>query len=130
VTLYQNVLTALEHQVLCYQNSKSYKELEDEQLLDEAINETGTVPCPTPGGDEESRVNVEEQLKKEIREVSEYLLEVHGVPPGRKGEGVTRLIYENLNGLQSILSSKNEKLEKARRVIDDLQADVVCYNKH
>ncbi len=45
------------------------------------------------------------------------LLEVHGVPPGRKGEGVTRLIYENLNGLQSTLLSKNEKLEKARRVI-------------
>ena len=25
---------------------------------------------------------------------------------------------------------KNEKLEKARWVIDDLQADIVCYNKH
>ncbi len=50
--------------------------------------------------------------------------------PGRKGEGVTRLIYKNLNGLQSTLSSKNEKLENAWRVIDDLQADVVCYNKH
>ena len=35
-----------------------------------------------------------------------------------------------LNGMQSTLSSKNEKLEKARRVIDDLQADVVCYNEH
>ncbi len=41
-----------------------------------------------------------------------------------------RLIYENLNGLQSTLSNKNEKLEKAWRVIDDLQANVVCYNKH
>ena len=57
--------------------------------------------------------------------MSDYLLEVHEVPSGRKGEGVTRLIYENLNGLQSTLLSKNEKLEKARRVIDDLQADVV-----
>ena len=104
--------------------------MEDKRLLDEAINETGTVQCPTAGDDEESRVNVEEQLKNKIREVSEYLLEVHGVPPGRKGEGVTWLIYENLNGLQSTLSSKNEKLEKARRVIDDLQADVVCYNEH
>jgi hypothetical protein len=130
VALHQNVLTMLDHRALCYQNSKSYEELEDERLLDEAIDETGTVPCPTAGGDEESRVNVEEQLKKEIREVSDYLLEVHGVPPGRKGEGVTTRIYENLNGLQSTLSSKNEKLETAQRVIDDLQADVVCYNKH
>jgi hypothetical protein len=62
--------------------------------------------------------------------VLEYLLEVHGLPPGRKGDRVTRLIYENLNGLQSTMSRKNEKLEKARRVINDLQADIVCYNKH
>ncbi len=65
-----------------------------------------------------------------MREVSDYLLEVHGVPPGKKGEGITRLIYGNLHGLQSTLSNKNEKLEKAWRVIDDLQANVVCYNEH
>ncbi len=73
-----------------------------------------------------SQVDVEEQLKKEIRGVSEYLLEVHGLPPGRKGDGVTRLIHENLNGLQSVMLSKNGKLEKARWVIDDLQVDIVC----
>jgi len=61
--------------------------------------------------------------------VSEYLLEVHGLAPGRKGDRVTRLIYENLNGLQSILSNKNKKLEKVQWVIDDLQANIVCYNK-
>ena len=84
MTLHQNVLTALDHQVLRYQNSKSYKELEDERLLDEAIDETGTVPCPIAGGNEESQVNVEEQIRKEIRQVSNYLLEVHGVPPGQR----------------------------------------------
>jgi hypothetical protein len=77
-----------------------------------------------------SQVEVAEQLKKEIMGVSEYLLEVHGLPPGRKGDKVTRLIYENLNGLQSTMLRKNEKLEKARRVINDLQADIVCYTKH
>ncbi len=81
------------------------------------------VPCTSEGGGKKSRLEVEEQLIKEIRGVSEYLLEVHGSAPGRKGEGVTRLIYENLNGLQSTLSNKNEKLEKVQRVIDDLQAD-------
>ena len=63
-------------------------------------------------------------------DVSDYLLKVHGVPPGQKGEGTMQLIYKYLNGLQSTLLSKNEKLEKARGVIDELQADVVCYNKH
>jgi hypothetical protein len=73
---------------------------------------------------------VEEQLKKEIRGVLEYLLEVHGLPPGWKGDGVTRLIYENLNGLQSTMSKTNGKLEKARQVIDNLQANIVCYNEY
>ena len=27
-----------------------------------------------------------------------YLLNVHGIAPGRKGEGVKRLIHENLKG--------------------------------
>ena len=130
MTQHQNVLTALEHRSLRYQTGKSYEELEEERIMDEAVDETGTVARFMTGDDEESRINVEEQLRKEITEVSEYLLEVHGVPPGRKGEGITRLIYKNLNRLQSTLSIKNEKLEKARRVIDELQADVVCFNEH
>jgi len=60
VTLHQNVLTALEYRALRYQNSKSIEELEDECLLDEAIDETGTVPCPNEGGGKDSRINVEE----------------------------------------------------------------------
>jgi hypothetical protein len=55
---------------------------------------------------------------------------VHRVPPGRKGEEITRLIYENLNGLQSTLLSKNEKLEKALWVINNFLADVACYNEY
>jgi hypothetical protein len=130
VTPHQRVLTALEQRAVWYQNSRTYEELEDERLLDEAIDETGTLLCASKRGEERSQVVVEEQLIKEIWGVSEYLLEVHGLPPGRKGDGVTRLIYENLNGLQSTMSEQNGKLEKARQVIDDLQADIVCYNEH
>jgi hypothetical protein len=49
--------------------------------------------------------------------MSGYLFNVHGLPPGWKRDGVTRVMYENLNGLQSMLS-KNEKLNKARQVIN------------
>ncbi len=92
MTQHQTVLTMLEHRALRYQNSQPYKELDDERLLKEAIDETGMIPCASKGGEEKSHVEVEEQLGKEIRGVSEYLLEVHGLPPGRKGDGVTRLI--------------------------------------
>ena len=97
--------------------------------MNEAINETGTVAAPLMEDNSERRRIAEQEVSKEIRGVSEYLLDVHGLPPGRKGEGVTRVIYENLNDLQSTLS-QNEKLDKVRQVINDLQADVVCYNEH
>jgi hypothetical protein len=47
VTLHQTALTAFEHQhwAPSYQNSQTYEELEDKQLLEEAINEMGTVTC-------------------------------------------------------------------------------------
>jgi hypothetical protein len=95
-----------------------------------AIDKTGTVSCYNIGMDEMSWKEVEELIIKEIMEVSDNLLEVHGVPPGQKGEGITRLIYENLNELQTMLSKTNEKLEKARQVIDDLQMDLVCHDDH
>jgi hypothetical protein len=130
VTQHQTVLTALEHRALRYQNSRTYEELDNKRLFNKAIDEMGMISCANKDGEEMSWVDLEEQLKEEIGGVSEYLLEVHGLPPGRKGDGVTRLIYENSNGLQSTMLRKNGKLEKARRVIDDLQADIVCYNEH
>jgi hypothetical protein len=108
VTLHQTVITALEHWVLRYHNSQTYEELEDERLLDKAINEMGTVPCANVGGDKASHVNVEEQLINEIRAVSDYLLKVHGVSPGPKGEGITRLIYTT-RCLTSILKKECRK---------------------
>jgi hypothetical protein len=112
-----------------YQESRSNEKSEDEQLLDEVTNEIGMVAVPPVEDDGEQWRTAEQEVCKEIREVLEYLLNVHGLPPGWKGEGVTRVIYENLNGLQSTLT-KNEKLNKAWQIINDLQVDVECYNEH
>ena len=38
-------------------------------------------------------------------------------------------MYENLNGLNPTLLG-NDKLEKARHIIDDMEADVVAYCEH
>ncbi len=45
--------------------------------------------------------------------VNDELLTVYGVDPGKKGEGVTRLIMRNTNGVNTILMD-NKNLEKAR----------------
>ncbi len=82
VTQHLSVLTALEQQAHRYQESQSYEELEDEQLLDDTINETGTVAAlPVEDKGEQHRI-AEQELSKEIRGVLEYLLNVHGLPPG------------------------------------------------
>jgi hypothetical protein len=54
VTQHQQVLTALEQRATQYQTSWTYEEMKDEQLLDEAIDETGTILCTSEGGIERS----------------------------------------------------------------------------
>lgn len=49
--------------------------------------------------------------------------------PGSKQEGTVRLLYENLNGILSMISG-NDKLGKAEALIHELEADIVCYNEH
>ena len=54
---------------------------------------------------------------------------MHGVLPGRKEEGITRLLCENANGIHYRLGG-NKKLDKAKDLINELGADVVAYNEH
>ena len=61
--------------------------------------------------------------------IEDEILKVHGMAPGRKAEGVTREIYENCDGLNNRIGG-NRKLDKAKEIIDDLEADVVMLNKH
>ena len=66
---------------------------------------------------------------EEIKGVTDEVLKLHGIAPGKKGEGVTRAIYENPNGFNSQIN-RNEKLEKSKEISDELEADVVAYSKH
>ena len=52
---------------------------------------------------------------------------MYGITPGNKGEGVTRVIYEKLNGFNSLIT-RNEKLETAKEIIDELEAYEVAYS--
>jgi hypothetical protein len=70
-----------------------------------------------------------QQERIDIRRVLEEVLQVHGVLPERKEEGITWLMYKNVNGFSNSMGG-NEKLGKAKDLIDKLEADVVLYNKH
>ena len=53
---------------------------------------------------------------------------MHGRAPTAKREGVIRLLYENVNGLNNRMSG-NEKLDRGKEMIDELEADVVAMNE-
>ena len=65
----------------------------------------------------------------EVREIVEGLLEVHGVAPAKQADGIVRLIYENVNGHNSRMTD-NEKLDKIRDVIDELEVVITAFNEH
>ena len=46
-------------------------------------------------------------------DIAEELLRVHGISPGKKPEGGTRIIYENANIFNTRISG-NKKVEKAK----------------
>ena len=57
---------------------------------------------------------------EEIKEVTNGVLKVHVIVPGKEGQGVTRVIYENPNGFNSRITC-NEKTEKVKEIIDQLE---------
>jgi hypothetical protein len=54
---------------------------------------------------------------------------IHGSAPAKKEDGIIRLMYENANGFQNKLT-KNEKVDKAKRLHNDLEVDIAAYNEH
>lgn len=134
VTRHVKVLSALEKRSLRFRRKGRHQVDLDEVLFNEAIDETGTVSTvELTDSDSEGGYITEAEatfLEEEaVRGCCEDLLTVHGVAPGPKAEGVSRLIYENPDGFNTRIS-ENEKLEKAKEIIDELEADVVAYSEH
>jgi hypothetical protein len=78
-----------------------------------------------------SEYGVQQQEISEINmiEVPEEVIKVHGHTPPTKAEGMVRLIYENVDGFCNQLSG-NKKIEKAREIHDELEADITAYCEH
>ena len=126
---HHKVLAVLERRALQYREGVGKRVLGVVERCDETIDETGTVQTAglTEEGREGEAVRMEEILS--AMGVQDEVLQVHGMAPGRKAEGVVRLIYENLDGMSNRITG-NEKLEKEKGIIDDLEVDIVCLNEH
>ena len=138
VTRHAKVLGTLEKRALRYRRKGQAPIDKDETLYNEAIDETGTVPLEglldpideSSGMETTMTQSLAEALEnEEIKGISDDLLNVHGIAPGPKPEGVTRLLYENPDGFNTRIGG-NEKLGKAKELIDELEADIVAYSEH
>jgi hypothetical protein len=94
-----------------------------------SIDETGTLDVSTL-----DICNENEILQQETRELNSIpvpneVLHAHGFAPPKKAEGTVRLIYENLNGLNTRMKD-NEKLERMRELHNKLEADIAAYCEH
>ena len=106
----------------------------DNNYVSFALDETGTINTTSLNNfreNEEFRTQTEltERIRVSEAAASDEVLKVHGIAPMSKGEGVTRLIYENANGICNRLSN-NEKVERAKELHDSLEVDIVAYNEH
>ena len=127
----------LEQRALRWRNKVAHSHNKDDLMYSAALDETGTVntaPLSDSDGECEPVDSVTTKTTDQhrglgIEGVLDKVLEVHGVAPTRKGEGVTRLMMENPNGFSTNISG-NEKLEKEKEVIDDLEADLVALPEH
>ena len=72
---------------------------------------------------------VEQAKVQQLLKEKSHLLEVTGVAPGKKAEGIVWLVYENVNGLKTNIVG-NEKLAKLKVILDDLEADIFAFHEH
>ncbi len=85
--------------------------------------------CPNPG---ESLPSIDDQDQSDMASfmsANQELLNPIGIRPGQTGEGIFRLMYENLNGLPARISG-NPKLTKIMGNIDELEVDLFGFNEH
>ena len=67
--------------------------------------------------------------QEEILHMSDDLLKVHGVPPPKKREGCMRFVYKNPDGINNRISG-NQKLNKAKELMDELEVDLAAFLEH
>jgi hypothetical protein len=123
-TMHLTILKALEQRATRYRVKGKLSEVRA-RSHSWGLDKTGTIDITCLRFQEE----IQQQEQIDIRGVSDEVLQVHGVPPGRKEKGITRLIYKNKNGISNRLCG-NDKLDKAKDLIDELSTDVVAYSKH
>ena len=125
------VMSALEKKAQRFRSRNDSDAERDKALLAAAFNEARQTSNGSPAVNVNRDVNFnrdKEEIQQLLEKKAEFL-EVLGDTPGKKSEGVTRIACENVNTLPARLRG-NEKLEKLKHVIDDLELDILGLIEH
>ena len=120
-TKHQTVLQLLERRALRLRKDIN---VTTNKYHDWSVDKTGTVDINI-----NQLGDIQRQEKLDMSGVSDKVLRVHGVMPGTKKEGITRLLYENCNSLSNRICG-NSKLSKMKDLIYEWSADIVVIVEH
>jgi hypothetical protein len=128
ITSHESILAALKNWASCFSNRGLIHGV-DNNLVSWAFDKTGMVDASFLCNNNKNTKRIvlaEQHKRKRVTDlgVPEEALQIHGVAPMSKVEGVIRIIYENMNSINNKLS-KNDKVEKAKEIINELEVDIV-----
>jgi hypothetical protein len=111
-----------------FQNRADSQTQNDANLIAAAVeNRSGTPVYSSKHNTLHSKTDQQEIMK--LLKDKEDLLKVLGTLLDTKGEGITRILYKNVNGLLARLG-RNPKLDKCKTIINDLDSDMYCFSEH
>ncbi len=133
ITSHESVLAALKNQASRFSNRGSICGV-DNNLVSWALDKTGAINASFLYNNYENSKQIalaEQHERNRVTElgVPEEVLRTHGVALTSKAEGAIRLIYENAKSINNKLRD-NDKVKKAKGIINELEADIVAYNEH
>ncbi len=70
-----------------------------------------------------------DKQKRVLKAVKEGLLQVYGIAPNTKQQGIFWIMGENCNGFNNRIGG-NEKIAKAQNIKEDLDVNCLMYCKH
>jgi hypothetical protein len=105
ITSHESVFAALKDHATPFSRRGKVQGVDD-TLVSWALDKTGTVdisPLCRNHDNSEQLALTEQQERSRVMGagVPEEVLRVHGIAPSGKSEGVVRLIYENVNGINN-----------------------------
>ena len=128
----QSALNALEKRAQRFHNKQSSRDALDQELTQSALKGQGATLHSDLNVNNDYNCNDNNNEYEAVQTILSQrpdLLEPVGIVPGTKGEGITRLFYENQDGL-SLDMSEEGNLAKVKEILDEMEVDCYCFNEH